>query len=577
MAKLSKREQAAKKAGGSLDYKSGKISVAPKVTAKKVAPLAGAGPLMTGQTRQANSYGGGSQLQGAGPLLPGQTRVKESYKGGSSQDSATQRRNAAKAANIKKSGFDLKSAVESGGIEVNPYSLPVSQRPTTLRQGGSTFMGNLKNRAIGGFMDLMGGFGQNLEANSLARDLGGLEVTDEQRRGNRQAAYDNTIGIPTTNAQTPFDLPMNNDQYQQDLASVFGQQTRETDFGSALADGGITENIPQDTGRSRLAELFAPSANAQEDSFGGNRRGNNTNFDNTQEVSGIDPTLVDEMGFDQAAYSQQQNEQFGGGQMSDMPGSTTRNRSGRGSGMFATGKGLMNDDPYIKELRKAYSSNGGEKWLRKQFDELIKALDPTYAALQKEGQDALQAQLLNSNNQLASVMNANNTGDSEQRAQLMAGQQRDTQTALVNLLAKLAQNKSQDVSQYKSEYAKQRGQLAERNQSNQQTLIDKIRAYQQSQAKGQGGAANGKSLQALLTKAANMTSGGAQWAQRNAGLYGLNAADVTPYLQGNWGDGFRSTPAPSRNTGGDTIQELADTLGVDYATAQKMYLAEQGY
>lgn len=493
----------------------------PKVTAKPkaVAPLAGAGPLLPGQTRQANSYGGGSQLQGAGPLLPGQTRAKDSYKGGQSNDVASRRREAAKAANIKNAGFDLTSAVNSGGLSVNEFSKPVAQRQATLGQGSSTFMGNLKNRAIGGFMDLMGGFGKNLEANSLARDLGGLEITDEQRKANRQAAYDNSIGIPTTNAQTPFDLPMNNDQYQQDLASVFGPQPKQPDFNEALQSGGITENIPQDTGRGRLAELFAPTASAQEDPYRGNGRGNNTNFDNTEEVSGIDPTLQTEMMMSPADAP-----------LVDNPGPTVGNRSGRGSGMFATGKGLMSDDPYIKELRKAYSSNGGEKWLRKQFDELIKALDPTYAQMQKEGTDALNAQLNNQNVQLASVMNANNTGDSEQRAQLMAGQQRDTQTALGNLLAKLAQAKAQDASGLKQQYATQRGQLEERKQSNQQRLLEAIRSYQND-----------------------------QYDQRykNASLAGRGGGKETA------GD------APA-------IREIMNGLGVDAATAQAIWKKENG-
>ena len=65
-------------------------------------------------------------------------------------------------------------------------------------------------------------------------------------------------------------------------------------------------------------------------------------------------------------------------------------------------------------------------------------------------------------------------------------QQRDTQTALGNLLAKLAQNKAGDVSQYKTQYAQQRGQLADRNQSNQQKLMEQIQQYRNQQATGAG-------------------------------------------------------------------------------------------
>ena len=49
-----------------------------------------------------------------------------------------------------------------------------------------------------------------------------------------------------------------------------------------------------------------------------------------------------------------------------------------------------------------------------------------------------------------------------------------------------------------------------------------------------------ENIKALLTKAANMSSGGDQWAIKNAGLYGLQPQEVQPYLQGNWGDGYRT-------------------------------------
>lgn len=50
-----------------------------------------------------------------------------------------------------------------------------------------------------------------------------------------------------------------------------------------------------------------------------------------------------------------------------------------------------------------------------------------------------------------------------------------------------------------------------------------------------------KAITQLLSQAANMSDGGEEWAKRNAALYGLKVADVTPYLQGNWGDGYRTS------------------------------------
>lgn len=55
------------------------------------------------------------------------------------------------------------------------------------------------------------------------------------------------------------------------------------------------------------------------------------------------------------------------------------------------------------------------------------------------------------------------------------------------------------------------------------------------------GSAKQSSIASLLTRAANMTSGGAEWAKKNAPLFGLTESDISPYLVGNWGDGFRDS------------------------------------
>ena len=65
----------------------------------------------------------------------------------------------------------------------------------------------------------------------------------------------------------------------------------------------------------------------------------------------------------------------------------------------------------------------------------------------------------------------------------------------------------------------------------------KVSSYNKSNSTNKSSA-----ITALLTKAANMSSGGAEWAKKNASLYGLKESDVTPYLVGNWGDGYRDTP-----------------------------------
>lgn len=237
------------------------------------------------------------------------------------------------------------------------------------------------------------------------------------------------------------------------------------------------------------ASSFVPTAVA---STGENNNQRKNDFDPSFMGNGEGDANLPQ--YQQPDYSQQQNEMYDGGQAPVDQASPRVTNQMRGSGLFGTGKGVGNpagDDQYIKELRKAYASNGGEKWLRQQFDELIKALDPTYAQMQTEGTNALNENLRNQNNQLASVMNAGNVGDSEQRAQMMAQQQSGTQTAIGALLAKLAQGKAQDVSGYKSQMAQGMSQLKEKNQTNQQRLMEQIQQYQGQRGQQASGATRG--------------------------------------------------------------------------------------
>ena len=398
----------------------------------------------------------------------------------------------------------LKNAFESGGLTLNKPATPTLTGPTSIGQGSSGIFQTIRDKARGALYDMTSGMGDMARQDSRSA-VGGVNNTQEQRDNNIFAARNQTLGIPTTNASNVPDLPLSTGDngeifYTEEAAnrpSIFTSDfaTPGTNFNRPGSEDAYNQGkSPVDYGRQVRDTLGIGTANAQDSnpyegaqSRGGNQGYNqgdnqdngNQSYDNgAYSVPGQSSSLADiaaALGTNPADTP-----------MEDNPGGTVKNRSGRGSGAFGTGKGIQSDDPYIKELRKAYSSNGGEKWLRKQFDELIAALDPTYAQMQKEGTDALNSQLNEQNTKLASVMNAGNVGDSEQRAQLMAGQQRDTQTALGNLLAKLAQNKAGDVSQYKTQYAQQRGQLADRNQSNQQKLMEQIQQYRNQQATGSG-------------------------------------------------------------------------------------------
>ncbi len=370
MAELSNREKAAKKSGGTLNYKTGKVSVAPKVTAKPkaVSPLMGAGPLLPGQTRAANSYGGGSQLQGAGPLLPGQTRAKDSYTGGANREKA------AKASKI----IPGLGVSEIKGSDFGRTGAPIGSAGAngpTLSQGGGGILSVLKNKVRGSASDIFGSLGQMYGNNGLLRAEGDRQLGSNIENGSK-FAFDNTLGIPGANASNQQDMPTG---YGDDGTIFYNGRTEPTtlrsdfatpgtDFsrpgselaynqgqdprfmdGTMLADNGVSRNQSDPFG---IPTAYASETNTPYNDYGGNSRyrsdgGSSDNMRNPMASEyGIDPTLQEEM-------QMQQNEQYGGGPMSDTPGGTVGNRSGRGSGMFGTGKGIQSDDPYIKELRRS--------------------------------------------------------------------------------------------------------------------------------------------------------------------------------------------------------------------------------
>ena len=576
MAKLSNREKAAKKSGGTLDYKTGKITVAPKVMAKPTV-FKGAGfsgtksmaELGGVETPEMIAYQRNLDKQYyASPQFKQDTLTNKTKGINAEADSssivASNRAKATKSTNSTTppkvsdpSRFDFRKTGRADAPALPTPSMTMSQG------GGGGIMDSIKGSVARGMNSLFSARGDaESTANMLSRDSGSFSTSESDRAANRRSAWDNSLGVPSVNASNQPDVPSFIADNGTQFFNGYGPEDQSLQ-GSLLA---YQKNDPTGEDQNPSNPFGIPTAYASEtdtpyNDYGGNSRyrEDGQSMDNIQNPmateNGIDPTLQEEM-------RMQQNETYGGGKPADVSGGTTRRPYG--SGAFGTGKGVQSDDPYIKELRKAYSSNGGEKWLRKQFEELIASLDPTYAQMQKEGTDALQAQLLNNNNQLASVMNANNTGDSEQRAQLMAGQQRESQTALGNLLAKLSQAKTSDISNYKSQMAGKLGEYQQTQQSNKQKLMDAIRAYRNDQydqqyknaslaEKGSSTKSYGTTLDKIMAdKGVDATTARAIYAQQN-GLRNL------PFQQG------------------DTIQELADNLDVDYATAKQMYLAEQGY
>lgn len=416
---------------------------------------------MTGQARV------GATAPAIGPMLQGQTRESAPSKS-SSRDMASK---------AQKSKFNPASSVkaaEASGL----LGTQSSERGADSLSGGNTGFKGAVKRGLGSASSLLGDMGQLWGRGASVQAAPGVGNTPDELAQNRRSL----MGIPSANA-SDGDISRLGMALQK--GSTPDMPTGYGDNGEIFFNGNDEMSLQ---GRMRASgeqaqqnnPLFGiPTAQADDRNSGDSFKQKQDNWKNPWGDVDISGESAPEKTFEQV-----QNETFSGGPGPvDNGGGTTGNRSGRGSGLFGTGKGVGNpaggqDDPYIKELRKAYSSNGGEKWLRKQFEELIAALDPTYAQLQTEGTNALNENLRNNSNQLASVMNAGNVGDSEQRTQQLAGLQQGNQTALGQLLAKLATAKAGDVSQYKSSMADKMGQLQERNQTNAQKLQEAIRNYQ---------------------------------------------------------------------------------------------------
>lgn len=477
--KLSSREQAAKEKGGTLNYKTGKVTVAPKVSSRAVAskaPVAtgpAIGPLMPGQIRSNSG-------PAIGPLLPNQTRATTVP----SKSSSSSRDLASKAQKSKSSSLLSKASDLAGSAGAALRKVPGLKQigeygDDYVNTGNKASLGKVMAPFVAGAAIPAGMFaaGAGAAGSGMASLAGVGRGVIGRGIGSLGRGVKNTMGEIAEGAAAR--LPVS-------ALPTVGATAGGMAAGQLIGAASSLDPVNDKDSYNPDQEMFAGNDPITTDTGSGDGRNDNKK----QDEPWVNPWGdVDISGESQPepSYQQVQNDVYGNNDQApydQAPAQVTRQV--RGSGLFGTGKGVGNpaggqDDPYIKELRKAYSSNGGEKWLRKQFEELISALDPTYAQMQKEGTDALNAQLNNDNIKLASVMNANNTGDSEQRAQLMAQQQQGTQTALGNLLAKLAQNKAQDVSGYKSQMADKMGQYRSQQQSNQQRLMEQIQQYRQRQ------------------------------------------------------------------------------------------------
>lgn len=474
---LSKREVKRASAAKALTAKKSSVKSSPRI-----APLAGAGPLMKGQTRVANSYGGGSQLQGAGPLLQGQTRVKDSYQG----DSAQRRKEASKAASKIIPGLSVGNIT---GSDFGQTGTPIGSQQGSIRQGSSGLLDKLKRGAESGLKSIFKSTGDYYRPISEAGAKGNMGLGEGAK-----FAYDNSILTPKA-AAAENDISALGQYLQEssqpDIPTGYGEQD-EIFYNGGQDNQSLQSKFLAGQRQNPAVEsrnpFGIPTANAAEaimmpEDLSEDQKSSRKKFGALDN----DPTLTDEMQF-----SQEQNELFGGGQMADIPGATTGNRSGRGSGMFGTGKGYQGNpllDEYQSQL-KGFRKQGNK--MEDLYDDMLKSLDPTYDAYSADIKKSVDEELRQNLLQLASVMNANNTGDSEQRAQFMAQRQGQSEAQLGDLLRKLMLQKQEDAQGIKEKKVNSLSQLQDRQMTTREKMAQLMSQMQEAPRGRVSGRTSGK-------------------------------------------------------------------------------------
>ena len=523
MAKLSAREQKVRKqaqltkkvapipkAKGAL-IGSGPLLPGQKRVPMASAPLVGEGPLLPGQGRIQAPKG---DLVGAGPLLPSQKRVADSYKGGTPKKSnnGNSRTLAQKAFN---GALGIDTAEASTGSDINMGQEDANSTPTTFGKG----LNVAKNvaKALPGIGALVGsmpdlGLTEKFGFNNLLR-------TDNNGMGN----WENPVRDGVSNyINKPYkaDLPtgygpqgetfFNNNSKPSTIKSDFA--TPGTNFSRPGSEQAyLRGEDPRVSNGGKYGVPLNPQQKSPFNEFGGvgstpygpQRPPNDTglNFENSQDQhqsyrdlmallesnnaqnsnSPEDMQLPGDAGFDTGLADSYDPFPTDG---SYQPTTNSVRRS-IGSGAFGNGKmvgnpsGLSKEEKaYIKELRASMGGDFGASNVENQYGELIKALDPTYDLQQKTAEEELNKAKLEDINKLSSMFAQNNTAGSEQQQQYVQRTQGDYAAQLANLLAKLAQSKNQDVTQFKTQMQNRLGDIAQTKQSQQQKIADMIRQVQ---------------------------------------------------------------------------------------------------
>jgi hypothetical protein len=309
-----------------------------------------------------------------------------------------------------------------------------------------------------------------------------------------QSLLNQLLGIPTAQAQ---EMPQASFADQNASFAPMSFNNSFTDMNKAFSSGGLSGNNPYQTPQ-------APQAS----------------FNPTNQVQ-----------TNEAPTPQIQRQQNPGG-----------SQSGGVAQQFA--QGATGGNPaldYQKQSLKGFSQQ--EKAQKKALNELLKSIKNQYSTKEKSGltdlNKAKQEDLL----KLSGLFSfANQDPDSEQRIQYEQRANQDYAKQQADFLAQLASAQSQDISVAKQGYNKELAGIASQRNAVQEKISQMLYQAQQDalarQSSGSRGGSNTAqkqqqaAIQALLAKAANMPTGGREFAQQQANMMGLG--NISGYTPNGW-------------------------------------------
>lgn len=638
MAKLSKREAAAKKAGGKLNYSTGKISV--PVKSVKQAASKSSGINSQGGVGD-TPYGPTVQAVYSGPTQPGST-VQPGYyntetKGSTPVGSGSSSSNRSKAAKAVTTSTDYNKA---------------TLQPTTSRDysslGSKLVQGvtNVAKAVVPGaqtLADLYELSGRDLTSmlginKALASDSGLEQYTNDQGQvlsvPEQQALYDynnqpndgqpvgdanqfvgdalqksknqgifSTQGFaPASSQQVAYNRTPRQTTTQPtqtafgggqgtDLSSLIQQVVSHPDFQGLQQDNTPVNNGQSGTQRQFLGNGMLSNGMASNGKLDSGLDGLSMGAPMSEEESLLNQLLGIKSA--QAAEMPQTMSSFGmqntpvspyAGAMS-IPGQATpswatspignggeqrqitQNRTPQPTNtaaQFSQGAtgGNSSANPMLDYQNKAMKGfSQQEKAQKKALDELIKSIKSQYSTSQTTGINDLNTAKQQDLLKLSGLFSfANQDPNSEQRVQYEQRANQDYAKQQGDFIAKLAAAQQQDISGANQGYqSKLADIMSQRN--NAQYNIAQLLQKAQDDARSSGTSGTNKNqtaIQALLNRAANMPSGGREYAQQQATAMGLG--NISSYTPNGWENAYnpnfgQTTPTKFQSIGNGYVMD----------------------